>query len=374
MDQPGNSWINAWDFGAIIDLLPCYLSIQDRYLRILYTNQNFKDDFGDGIGKLCHAIYKKNPERCEDCPVQKTFTDKKVHLSEETVRLKNGGTAQLIVYSAPMLNAAGEVTAVIEMSTNITKLKVMQDELAHLGQSFAILSHDIKNMLEGLQGGGYVVEEGLKDRDENLTMKGWRVVKKNIDELSRLTKNILYSSKKRSGNYRHVAPDQIVNEISGLFQDKASAMNIRLMQQTNPQLPMIILDPDGIRRMLSNLVWNAMEACGKDKKNSIKMVVVRADFYDEHHLMFEVEDNGIGMDETIRHNVFNKFYSTKGNDGTGLGLFVVDKIVKEHGGRIEVLSNPGIGSRFRVIFRMRGAFFCYPASSFLPGPKSRIPA
>ena len=74
-------------FRNIIDLLPCYLSIQDRSMHILFANQNFKDDFGEGIGKLCHEVYKGSPERCEFCPVQKTFEDNKVHISEETVQL-----------------------------------------------------------------------------------------------------------------------------------------------------------------------------------------------------------------------------------------------------------------------------------------------
>ena len=69
--------------------------------------------------------------------------------------------------------------------------------------------------------------------------------------------------------------------------------------------------------------------------------------------MFEVEDNGIGMDEDKIDKVFNEFYSNKGSDGTGLGLFVADKIVREHGGRFDVLSSPGKGSTFRVILAIK---------------------
>ena len=69
--------------------------------------------------------------------------------------------------------------------------------------------------------------------------------------------------------------------------------------------------------------------------------------------MFEVEDNGIGMDEEKIDKIFEEFYSGKGSDGTGLGLFVADKIVREHGGKIEVLSAPGKGSTFRVILAMK---------------------
>jgi len=69
--------------------------------------------------------------------------------------------------------------------------------------------------------------------------------------------------------------------------------------------------------------------------------------------MCEVEDNGIGMDEHTRENSFREFYSTKGTDGTGLGLLVVNEIVKAHGGRMEIFSSPGKGSTFRVILELR---------------------
>ena len=68
---------------------------------------------------------------------------------------------------------------------------------------------------------------------------------------------------------------------------------------------------------------------------------------------FEIADNGIGMDEATRRNMFEEFFSTKGSGGTGLGLAVVEKVVNKHGGRIEVDSAPGKGSRFTMIFRLK---------------------
>lgn len=339
-------------YKAIFDLLPCYLSVQDPSFQILQINQTFRNDFGDAVGKKCYEAYKNRPDRCPSCPVAKTFTDKKIHIGEETVRFSNGETAQMIVFSSPILDAFGNVVAVIEMSTNISKVKEMRKELEFLGQSIATLSHDIKNILEGLQGGAYVVDEGLKDGDEELIGKGWDIVKKNITEVSTLVQNILYSSKKRAPTYEQVALEELAREVAGLFHEKARSMNIQLKQQLNPKLPMVRLDPPAIRRMLSNLIWNALEACLKDKEKPVHNVVVRADFYDDHHVMFEVEDNGTGMGESTRDKLFTEFFSTKGTDGTGLGLLVVQKIVKAHGGKIEVLTAPGKGSTFRVIFEM----------------------
>ena len=320
-------------YRTVIDLLPFYLTIQDRSLHVMFANQNFRNDFGEAVGRLCHEIYKGNPERCGYCPVQKSFKDKRVHLSEEVVRLPNEEMARMVVYSVPILDISGRVKAVMELSANISKIKEMRRELEFIGQSIAMLSHDIKNILEGLQGGAYVVDEGIKDDDMELAGKGWAIVKKNIVELTDFTQNILYASKKRVPKIQKSA-------------------RIELNCRTNASLPAVGLDPS-IRRLLGNLIQNALEACKNDKEKDLHQVLVRADFYDRGHFMFEVEDDGVGMDEDTINHIFGEFYSTKGSSGTGLGLMIGDKIAKEHGGRIELLTAPGKGTIFRTIFEIK---------------------
>jgi signal transduction histidine kinase len=350
MEEKTHNTLLDLGYKAILDLLPCYLSIQDRSFNVLQSNQAFRNDFGDAIGKKCHEVYKKSATRCSACPVWETFQDKKIHMGEETVHLAGGDIVQLIVYSSPVLDALGNVVAVVELSTDISRVKELQKELTYLGQSVATLSHDIKNILEGLQGGAYVVDEALKDSDQELMKKGWSVVKKNIHEISKLVQNILYSSKKRKPAYEAVALEEMLMETVGFFYEKAQLIDCRLRAQVNPRLSVVHVDPGAARRMLVNLISNALEACGRDKGKIAHTISVRADHYDTHHFMLEVEDDGIGMDDSTCEEVFSQFFSTKGTDGTGLGLLVVHEIVKEHGGRIEVLSAPEKGSTFRIIF------------------------
>lgn len=335
----------------IIDHLPCYVSIQDRDLRILFVNENFKRDFGDGTGKQCHTVYKGSPDICPNCPVHKTFQDKRVHNTEETVQLADGRICQIFIQASPILNDDGEVTAVIEMATNITRIKTERKELITLGQSIALLSHGIKNILEGLQGGAYVVDEGFKDGDMELARKGWSIVNKNIFDITDVVQNILYSSKNRPLKYEMVSLSQLVQDSVQLFRQKAAAMNIQLEEQINAALPDVRLDAAAIRRMLHNLIWNALEACHNDKEKKQHIVSVNTDYFDRNHFLFEIADNGIGMDEATRRNMLEEFFSTKGSGGTGLGLAVVEKVVNKHGGRIEVKSAPGTGTTFKIIFK-----------------------
>ena len=78
----------------------------------------------------------------------------------------------------------------------------------------------------------------------------------------------------------------------------------------------------------------------------------KSDFFGQNQFMFEIIDDGIGMDDATRRNMLEEFFSTKGSAGTGLGLAVVDKVVNKHGGKIEVDSEPGRGSTFRIIFKL----------------------
>lgn len=339
-------------FKMVIDLLPIYVTIQDQDLRYIFANQTFRNDFGDVFGQHCYAVVKGSQERCQQCPVQKTLTDKKVHTGEGTIRLPGGNLQQVVLYTTPILDVMGNVTAVIELATNIQIIKEMYKELIFLGQSIALLSHDIKNILEGLQGGVYVVDEGLADNDMKLAGKGWQVIKKNIAEITRVTQNILYSSKNRQPRLQKSSPVKLAREAVDLFQAKAGSLGIQLISSLNPELPGVAVDAVSISRLLNNLIWNALEACSKDLQKRRHTVIVRADFYDTRHFMFEVEDDADGMEPRILDNLFNQFFSTKGAAGTGLGLVVVDRIVHSHGGKIEILTKTRKGSLFRTIFRL----------------------
>ena len=354
MDGPAhNEMILELGYKSLIDHLPCYLSIQDPSMRMIFANGPVTRDFGDCWGKLCHEVYKGSSQVCPSCPVQKSFEDNAVHLGEETVVMSDGTVEQMLVYSVPLTGYDGRVNAVMELSTNITQVKTMQEELSMLGRSMALLSHDIKNILEGLQGGVYVVDEGFKDGDDTLIRRGWDVVKRNVAEISTVVQNILAASKKRTPRYTATSPGRIAADVTELFRDSAQDMGIRLTTRANPSLPLTNLDPVGVKRMLSNLICNALEACRNDTSKDGHAVEVRVDFFDEHNVSFEVEDDGTGMDDDTCSNIFTDFYSTKGTGGTGLGLLVVDKIVKEHGGRMDVLTALGKGSTFRAIVPLR---------------------
>ncbi|HMK33710.1 MAG TPA: ATP-binding protein [Desulfomonilaceae bacterium] len=333
-------------FQTLFENVPCYLTVVDRSFRIAFANKIFMEDFGEAIGKNCYLVYKGRNEKCEDCPVEKTFIDGTIHSSEE-VWHRNGETKHIVVRTAPIEDDQGNIVEVMEMSTDITEIKTLQNELAILGETVAGMSHDVKNILSGLEGGVYIVDSGLRSGKEDRTRTGWNMVKKNVEKVSGLVKDILYASKERTPEYEECGIADILKEISDLYGKKAKESNVDLVQEFDDNLGTWYLDPKGIHSAISNLVSNAIQACHSTRAKSSFYVRIGARV-ENSVLSLWVADNGSGMPEEVRQKLFTKFYSTKGSKGTGLGLVVTRKIIEEHGGTIAVESATDVGTTFHI--------------------------
>jgi len=330
--------------------VPCYVTVVNRDFDIVQANRLFEEDFGQGIGAKCFTAYKQRDSRCDNCPVEKTFVDGRSHQSEEVWR-REGREVDIIVQTSPLIDDNGTIAAVMEMSTNITEVKRLQSELALLGETVAGMSHTIRNILSGLQGGVYIVDSGLERNKQERVAEGWGMVKRNVEKVSELVQGVLYASKTREPEYKECDPGQLLSEMCDLFQVRAQSEGITLLREFEQKMGRVLLDPSGIHNALSNLLANAVEACrstGKDQRR----VKVSGRMH-SGTLVMEVADNGVGIPEEVKEKLFGKFYSTKGARGTGLGLVLTKKIVEEHGGTITAESEPGKGTTFRIEIPVR---------------------
>ena len=113
------------------------------------------------------------------------------------------------------------------------------------------------------------------------------------------------------------------------------------------------MDPDGLHSVLSNLVTNAIDACKMDLWNENHLIEIRSKKGADGSTVIEVADNGTGIDQDLKDQVFEDFFSSKGDKGTGLGLMVTQKVLREHGGTITFRSRPGQGTTFVATFPRR---------------------
>lgn len=341
------------EYKYLYENVPCYLTVIDQDFNIVQTNKLFDRDFGgEKVGEKCFRIYKGADSRCDNCPVEKTFLDGETHTSEEVWR-RDGQDTYIIVYTAPVYDDQGSIKAVMEMSTNITEVKRLQGELLILGETIAGMSHTIKNILTGLQGGVYVVDSGIKRGNEERIRVGWDMVKNNVGKVSELVQGILYASKERQPEYRECDPGEILTEVCDLYHSRAGSDGIEIVREFPPQMDKCLLDPSGIHSVVSNLLSNAVEACRNvDSSERSPRIVVKGHTSDRNFVI-TVGDNGPGMPQEVKNKLFNKFYSTKGAKGTGLGLVIARKVVEEHHGRLIVESEPDIGTTFTIEIPLR---------------------
>ncbi len=335
-------------FQQLFDEVPCYISLQDENFRLTCANKLFKKDFGDYIGSYCYEIYKHRTEPCRGCPVQATFKDGNPHQTEEVVTSQHGEQYNVLTWTAPLRDDSGKITQVMEISTNITQIRKLQGRLTTLGLLLGSMSHGIRGVLTALDGGIYRLETGLKKENQKQIHDALEVIKNMIHRISSMVIDILYYTKERGLNWTQVNVMDFSNQIAALIKPKADKHNIEFVYKFDHPKALFEIDPETVSSALVNILENSIDACLDDKSKDKSYRVIFRVYENEDHTIFEAHDNGIGMDRETRENLFTLFFSSKGHRGTGLGLFVANQIVEQHGGSIEIESEPKQGSCFRI--------------------------
>jgi signal transduction histidine kinase len=250
-----------------------------------------------------------------------------------------------------LMIAIGHQAALAVEDTTYYSAMVQSERLAAVGQTIATLSHHIKNILQGIRGGSYIVEMGLENEDLGVVEKGWEIVRRNQDKISSLVMDMLSFSKERE-------PDPVASDLVALVDDVVETVRQRAeesgaaIQWDRPSdLPRLLFDPVGISRAVLNVVTNALDAV-EGRPAAAVMITVQADS-EAGLARITVADNGAGMPPETLAEIFTLFVSTKGARGTGLGLTVSRKILREHGGDIRATSREGEGSTFVLELPLR---------------------
>lgn len=245
-----------------------------------------------------------------------------------------------------LMIAIGHQAALAVEDTRYYSAMMQAERLAAMGQTIAMLSHHIKNILQGISGGSYLIERGLEQHDENVVRKGWGMVERNQGRISALVMDMLTFSKEREPDPVPSDLNQVVGEVVELVQSRAAEQGVSLHWRPGENVPVVTFDPEGIHRAVLNVATNAVDACeGRERPE----VTISTEYCPAEGIVrVAVQDNGCGIPPEELERIFTIFVSHKGGRGTGLGLPVSQKILKEHGGDIRVTSTLGEGSCFTL--------------------------
>jgi signal transduction histidine kinase len=219
---------------------------------------------------------------------------------------------------------------------------VQRERLAAIGTAVSGLAHCIKNILNGIRSGSAVIDRAATRSDFGRVLEGWSTVRRNNDMLDNLVLDMLALA--RDSRPHPIATDvnELTRQVCGLLADRAAEREIDLLAIDCPALEEVTIDPTHFYRCLLNLVSNAVEAV--DDAGHVRVRVHRG--AGRERFTVSVADDGPGISPENQQKLFQEFFTTKGGKGTGLGLPVTAKLIREQGGRLTFHSVPGRGARF----------------------------
>lgn len=243
-----------------------------------------------------------------------------------------------------MLVAIGHQAALAVEDTFYYRGMVQAERLAVMGQTIANLSHHVKNILQGLSGGSYLIDEGIKRQQIDVVAKGWRIVEKNQERIASMVMDMLTYSKDRQPVLAATDLRVTIDDCYELCVSRAKDLDVGLNWNRPDSFPSIMADSEAMHRAILNVLHNAIDAVADIPEGQVDISLTFA----RDLVAIEIRDNGVGIPTEDLQRIFSVFESSKGNRGTGLGLPVSQKILQEHGGDIQVTSQIGQGSCFRL--------------------------
>jgi len=335
-------------YQQLFDEAPCYITVQDRQLRITAANRRFEQDFGPSVQSRCYEIYQHRSEACVGCPVMLTFQDGKTHQREMDVKNRDGRLMRMLIWTSALRDSGGRITHVMEMSTDVTRMRQMQDQLTTLGGIIGSLSHGIKGMLTGLDGGMYLLDRGFTEDNLPRIREGWDTVRLMIGRIRSLVGDILYFAKEKDLKLDKADLLTLAGELIDYIRPRMERAKIALVCDFEADLADVRIESGLAGAILTNVLENAVHACVSDPDRSKSHEIQFGIHVEKNHVVFTVTDNGCGMDDKTLAKIFTPQLISAKKEGSGLGLYLASRILEKNDGQIDVSSILGRGSVFTV--------------------------
>jgi PAS domain S-box-containing protein len=276
---------------------------------------------------------------------------------------KNGEVREVLLTLSRLRDREGNPLGTFGISKDMTNEKNLQRRLmesekaAAIGGAVTAIQHAIKNMLNTLTGGAYLARHGIETEDPQITDDGFAMIREGISRIGDLSQKMLKYAKEWQLEPQDTDLFKLASELCDSVRQAANARDVALTCTAAEDLPGVPCDPRLVHMALMDIVTNALDACAVKRYDVNEKADVVVKLYreeDNGFVAIEVEDNGVGMSDAVKANIFTPFYSTKDEGGTGLGLAFTKRIIFLHGGDIDVESEPGKGSTIRIRLPLEG--------------------
>jgi two-component system, sporulation sensor kinase E len=268
-------------------------------------------------------------------------------MKKETIEIRIGERIISDFELSQLVDEQGKAAGSMLCMRDVTEDKKFQKEiiqsekLAVVGQLAAATAHEIRNPLTSIKGFLQLMEQRLKGNQHESEMKEYtRIMVEEVDRMEKIIRDFLLMTKPSDVTREQADLNAVIERMLVLVQNQATLRNIQVVTDFMP-LPHVLMHKEAIQQVILNLLRNAFEAM------NIGGVLTLKTFEEVKYMAVVVNDTGIGMTEEEIANLGSPFYSTK-TEGTGLGLTVSSKIIREHGGLLEVESVKGVGTTITI--------------------------
>jgi PAS domain S-box-containing protein len=270
---------------------------------------------------------------------------------------ESGRSLPMEITAREVLDATGQVTAVVSILHDLTEIRELErrrveqqlfesEKLAAVGRLAASIAHEVNNPLEAIKNALYLMQTNASEGDKNARFL--EIARKETERVSHIIRQMLGFAR-RPGEVDWVDVNQLLEETLVLMEKKLRQLRIRITPSFDESLPKIRARADQLRQVFLNLIINAQQAIEGDGE-----IVISTSRYEQAlqpSIVIQLSDSGVGIAEDDLNRIFDPFFST-GKKGTGLGLWVTQDIVRQHGGRIEVSSEVGRGTVFSIVLQV----------------------
>ncbi len=241
-----------------------------------------------------------------------------------------------------------KMVAIVIEKARLHQGKTHAEQLATVAVSLTGVAHYIKNVMQTMKGGEYLVDEAIRQGNPGNAAEGWKILKRANRKIRGLVENILNYCRLEKPTRRLFSLNRMIHEILVTLKDRAERSQCEFVTRLDERIGDLTGNDEAIYDSLLNLVSNAMDAIDRGHSIQGRVVIQTELLVGRNQVRIEITDDGEGIPPDNIDQIFNLFFSTKGKEGTGIGLAATRKIIQEHKGTIEVISTPAEGSRFTV--------------------------
>ena len=337
---------------ALFDNIPLSMYIIDERYTLEAINLSRSNLAGEQpaelVGKKCYRALFQRDEPCSFCLVDQTLLGGEDTHQSLKREVDNHLTQDWEISTYPIFSDDGKVRQAIIIEEEVTERKRLEDQLiqseklAVVGQLAAGVAHEINNPLTAIVANTQLLQQ---EADDSNIREALELIEFAGARAAKVVENLLNLARKDQFEFTRADVNELIEESLTLLQHEINAHGIKLDFRPADELPLLKISKEQIKGVWTNLILNGIDA----QKNQRRGEIIITTGADEDYVYVTIEDKGQGIEPEHLNRIFEPFYTTKvSGEGTGLGLTICQRVVKQHGGHILVDSEVGEGTKFTV--------------------------